>query len=122
MRRSQSRSSASLVVLASESIGVECRTLANWPLTWPPTRWVGESGVISSGCLDSSSISSSIRRSNSASVISGDVEHVIAMLVVANLVAQGVELALEVFGGGHEDIMQWPVVSGQWPVKSGGVG
>ena len=114
MRRSQSRSSASLVVLASESIGVECCTLANWPLTCPPTRWVGESGVISSGYFDSNSISWSIRQAIEFRVADFRVvEDVVTVLVVADLVAQSVEFLLQVFTGGHPDIMPAGGVSRQ---------
>ena len=70
-RRSQERNSFSLYVLSSESMGEEWRTLTKPSRGFPPTRWVGESGVIRSGCSVSSFLSWSISLSNSASLISG---------------------------------------------------
>ena len=62
MRSTQPRSSCSERALASESIGCRCATFSSRPTGVPPTRWVGESGVTSSGC------SASIARSSSSSV------------------------------------------------------
>ncbi len=61
MRSTQARSSSSVRALASESIGCRWRTFSSAPTGSPPTRWVGESGVSSSGC------SASIARSSSSS-------------------------------------------------------
>ncbi len=46
---------ASLSALSRLSIGELCGTLTNPSRGWPPTRWVGESGVRSSGCASSRS-------------------------------------------------------------------
>ena len=61
IRVSQARSSSSLRALASESIGSACSTCSKRSSGGAPTRWVGESGVRSSGC------SASIARSSSSS-------------------------------------------------------
>ncbi len=61
MRATQARSSSSERALASESIRCRWVTFASLETGAPPTRWVGESGVTSSGC------SASMRRSSSSS-------------------------------------------------------
>ena len=48
---SHARSSSSSRALASDSIGCRCRTSPKRSSGRPPTRWVGESGVRSSGLL-----------------------------------------------------------------------
>ena len=48
-RLSNSRSSSMLYVLSSDIIGTAWRTGLNSLSGWPPTRWVGESGVTRSG-------------------------------------------------------------------------
>jgi hypothetical protein len=52
-------------------MGRECGTLANPSFGLPPTRCVGEAGVIHSGWRASISRSSRMSASNSASEISG---------------------------------------------------
>ena len=59
MRAIQARSSSSLRAFASECIGCRCRTFSSRETGSAPTRWVGESGVTSSGCSASSARSSS---------------------------------------------------------------
>ena len=69
-----------------------------WATLWkpsaglPPTRWVGESGVMRSGC----SASRALRRFMQGVVLGvgehGGVEDVVEVLVVAELVAQGGDL------------------------------
>ena len=58
MRATQARSSSSERALASESIGRRCWTFWSAETGSSPTRWVGESGVTSSGCSASSALSS----------------------------------------------------------------
>ncbi len=70
-RLCQARRSSPLNALASESSGTRCSTTPNVSTGAPPTRCVGESGVISSGCRASISRSSTMSLSNSASEISG---------------------------------------------------
>ena len=71
MRSSQARSSSSLRALASDSIGCRCVTGSNRSSGLAPTRWVGESGVTSSGCSASIARSSFSSASYSSSPISG---------------------------------------------------
>jgi hypothetical protein len=71
MRLSNARTSSSWNALPIESIGVRWRISANCGSGAAPTRWVGESGVRSSGCCASSSCSSRNSASYSASLISG---------------------------------------------------
>ena len=61
MRATHARSSSSERALASEYIGCRCGTFVSWETGSAPTRWVGESGVTSSGW------SRSIARSSSSS-------------------------------------------------------
>ncbi len=61
MRAIQARSSSAERTLASESIAWGWETFSSFEIGVPPTRWVGESGVSSSGC------SASIVRSSSSS-------------------------------------------------------
>ena len=63
MRSTQAFNSSSERTLESDSIGSECWIFSSLPTGSPPTRWVGESGVCSSGYSASSPLSSS----NSAS-------------------------------------------------------
>ena len=60
IRASQARSSSSSRALPSESIGSACSIRSKCSSGGAPTRWVGESGVRSSG------FSSSIARSSSS--------------------------------------------------------
>jgi hypothetical protein len=53
------RIASSVVTFSSEPIGVRWRTFWNLSDGGAPTRWVGESGVTSSGCSSSSATSSS---------------------------------------------------------------
>ena len=53
MRATQARSSSSERTFPSESIGSRWRTFSSWLTGSAPTRWVGESGVRSSGCSPS---------------------------------------------------------------------
>jgi hypothetical protein len=71
MRSIHARSSSSERALASESIGCRCVTFSSLPTGSPPTRWVGESGVTSSGCSASIARSSSSRASYASSPIAG---------------------------------------------------
>jgi hypothetical protein len=71
MRLTKSSTSCSLNAFASDSIGMAWRTDANSRDGAPPTRWVGESTVTSSGCSASSRSSSRMSLSYSASVIVG---------------------------------------------------
>jgi hypothetical protein len=57
--------------LASDSIGISCSTFGSDETGAPPTRWVGESGVSSSGHEASIARSSSSSASYSSSPISG---------------------------------------------------
>ena len=61
MRATHARSSSSERALASEYIGCGWRTFSSLETGSAPTRWVGESGVTSSGC------SASMPRSSSSS-------------------------------------------------------
>ena len=70
-RTSNSRTSSSLYVFSRLNIGSLWVTDGNSERGAPPTRWVGESGVMSSGCAASRSLSSRSSASNSWSVISG---------------------------------------------------
>ena len=67
----KARKLSSSKTLSSDSIGTSWRIWLKAASGAAPTRWVGESGVISSGCLVSSSRSSRISLSYSASGISG---------------------------------------------------
>src|SRR5438105_13334855 len=71
MRACQASASSEEYAFSSESIGTACSTVANPSADSPPTRRVGESAVARSGWRASIEASSDIRRSNSASVISG---------------------------------------------------
>src|SRR6476659_6612455 len=62
---------SSVVTFSSEPIGVRCSTFWNFDEAGAPTRWVGESGVTSSGCFSSSATSSSYARSYVASSTEG---------------------------------------------------
>ena len=66
-RSTQAQYSSSLRAFASESIGWGCSTWANCVEGVAPTRWVGESGVTSSGCSSSSARSSRTQPSYSPS-------------------------------------------------------
>ena len=70
-RRSNSRISSSEKALARLSIGVRWVTVPNFSSGGAPTRRVGESGVGESGELGLQRLSSRMRRSYSASEISG---------------------------------------------------
>ena len=67
MRASNSAAAPAVVSVSVriDSIGMRCRTGANCTARPPPTRCVGESGVLRSGCA--SSIASSSRKSASYS-------------------------------------------------------
>ena len=71
IRAAQASSSSALRALASENIGSGWRTLSSALTGSAPTRWVGESGVTSSGLSRSIARSSSSRASYSSSAISG---------------------------------------------------
>ena len=79
-------------VLSRLIIAGECRRVSKPLRGAPPTRCVGESGVISSGCADSSCLSSSIIRSNLTSEISGSSLHEIEIFVPAKFIAQFFDL------------------------------
>ena len=64
-----------------------------------PTRWVGESGLTSSGCARSSSSSSRNSASYSASRDLGRVEHVVEPVVLLDLGAEALDLVA--FGCGR---------------------
>ena len=70
-RAAHASSSSRLNALSSESIGDRCSTGANRSAGVAPTRWLGLSGVISSGNRSSSDRSSFISSSYSASETSG---------------------------------------------------
>ena len=70
-RASNSTRSSAAMALSSESMATRCSTGANSSAARPPGRWVGLSGVTSSGCASSSATSSRHRRSYSASLTSG---------------------------------------------------
>ena len=70
-RASNSVRSSGAIALSSESMATRCSTGAKSSACRPPGRWVGLSGVISSGWASSSATSSRQRRSYSASLISG---------------------------------------------------
>ncbi len=71
MRATHARISSAERALASDSIGSSWVTLVRLETGAEPTRWVGESGVTSSGCSASSALSSSNSASYSSSAISG---------------------------------------------------
>jgi hypothetical protein len=71
IRVTHARSSSSERALASDSIGISWRTFGSDETGSPPTRWVGESGVTSSGLAASSARSSSSSASYSSSPIVG---------------------------------------------------
>jgi hypothetical protein len=62
IRATQARSSCSERTFASDSIGWRWTTFSSRSTGSPPGRWVGESGVTSSGCACSISTSSSVER------------------------------------------------------------
>lgn len=66
-----SSSSLSSCMSSMESMGTRCCFCSNPSSGAPPTRWVGESGLMSSGWRASSFLSLSSSWSNSASEISG---------------------------------------------------
>ncbi len=70
-RAAHASSSSNENALSSESIGARCETGANRSAGTPPTRWVGESGVMSSGKASSSAPSSRTSSSYSTSETSG---------------------------------------------------
>ena len=95
MRRSQSRSSASLVVFASESMGVECRTLANWPLDLAADPLRGRVGRNQLGMLRLQ-LDQLVHQPIEFGIADlGIVEDVVAVLVIADLVAQGLRSSAE---------------------------
>ena len=71
MRAIHARSSSALRALASDSIACGWRTFSRSLTGSPPVRWVGESGVTSSGCSASIARSSSSSLSYSSSPTSG---------------------------------------------------
>ena len=71
IRSIHARSSSSLRALASDSIGWRWVTLVSAETGSPPIRWVGESGVSSSGCSASIARSSSSSASYWSSVMTG---------------------------------------------------
>jgi hypothetical protein len=71
MRAIHARSSSSERALASDSIRCRWGTFSSLPTGSPPTRWVGESGVTSSGWAASIARSSSSSVSYASSPISG---------------------------------------------------
>ena len=73
------------------------RTLTNPSRGLPPTRCVGESGVISSGCLGLELLQLLHQAVEFGVADLGIVEHVVAVLVMADLVAQLVDLSLHAF-------------------------
>ena len=68
----------------------------------PPTRWVGESAVSSSGCWASRAWSRRRSASYSASVISGVVQDVILVFVVTEFFAELLDL--------DRGIFHWPLI------------
>ena len=70
-RSSKAAISSGVVTFCSESMGWRWRTVANSVAGEAPTRWVGESGVRSSGCASSSAWRRRKSASYSASEISG---------------------------------------------------
>ena len=82
-------------------MGEECRTLTNPSRGLPPTRCVGESGVISDGCsaLQILQLLHQLVEFRVADL--GIVENVIEIFVVADLLAQRFDLLFDVFRGRH---------------------
>ena len=88
IRSTHARSSSSERTLPSDSIGSRCCTFSSRPTGSPPTRWVGESGVASSGwrLLDRPQL---VQQPVVLVVADlGVVEHVVAHGVMLELLAQ----------------------------------
>ena len=88
MRATHARSSSSERALASEYIGCGWRTFSSLETGSAPTRWVGESGVTSSGC--SASMPPQLVEQRVVGVVADDrvVEDVVAVVVLGDLAAQ----------------------------------
>ena len=71
VRSIHSSSSSKSMALSSEYMRRSCTTGANCSLTYPPTLWVGEEAVTSSGCAASISRSSRMSESKAASEMVG---------------------------------------------------
>ena len=88
MRWSNSSISSAFIALASDIIIWRCTTTANFSLGAAPTRWVGESGVSSSGC----SRLERLEPAHQGVVLGvgklGIVEDVVEMVVTVDLLAQ----------------------------------
>ena len=81
-------------------MGVECGILTKPSRGLPPTRWVGECSGDQLGMLASRAPSVRCTEAIELSVADlGIVEHVVAVLVVADFFAQRIDLALQFFGG-----------------------
>ena len=87
-RVSQARNSSALRALPRESIGSRWRTGSNVSTGSPPTRWVGESGLRSSGCSASSALQLVEQRVVGVVADLGIVEDVVAMVVAGDLAAE----------------------------------
>ena len=70
-------------------MGLECGTLTNPSRGFPPTRWVGESGVIKLGMRFFQRLQLAHHRVVLGVGDFGRVEHVIQMLVMPQFLAQG---------------------------------
>ncbi len=82
-------------------MGEECGTLTNPSRGLPPTRCVGESGVMSEGCSALQILQLLHQLVEFRVADFGIVENVVEVLVVANLFAQSFDLLFDVFRGRH---------------------
>ena len=71
----------------------------------PPTRCVGESGVISSGCFGFQRLQLVHQAIEFGVADFGIVENVVAVLVIADLVAHSFQLLLEIFLGDYHGLI-----------------
>ena len=100
-------------------MGEECATLTKPSRGLPPTRCVGESGVISSGCSRLELLQLVHQLVEFGVADFRIVEHVIAVLVMANLVSEIFKLGLDIAGRGAHTGLHYIEMAGSFCVHRG---